>query len=104
MADDVTLEIEIDSTDEETVRAIEQALAEVGPHRWGQTREVVTILTVAAGAVALVNALLDLKKRLEKPATPPPTIVIKNVNRLELNISDATAETLQELIKDSATG
>jgi hypothetical protein len=102
MADDVTLEIEIDSTDEETVRAVEQALAEVGPQRWGQTREVVTILTVAAGAVALVNALLDLKKRLEKPATAPPTIVIKNVNRLELNISDATAETLQELIKNSS--
>ncbi|WP_112239895.1 hypothetical protein [Kribbella monticola] len=100
MADEVTLEIEIDTTDETTVRAIEAALAEVEPQRWDQTREVVTILTIAASAVALVNALLDLKKRLSKPDTPAPTIVIKNLNRLELNMSDATPETLRELIED----
>jgi len=100
MADDVTLEIEIDTTDEETVRAIEEALAELEPQRWDQTRELVTILTIAASAVALVNALLDLKKRLSKPETPPPTIVIKNVNRLELNMTEATEETLRELIED----
>jgi hypothetical protein len=101
MADDVKLEIEIDTTDEATVRAIEDALAEVEPQRWPQTREVVTILTIAASAVALVNALLDLKKRLSKPDEPPPTVVIKNVNRLELNLSDVTPETLQQLIQDS---
>jgi hypothetical protein len=63
---------------------------------------VVTILTIAASAVALVNALLDLKKRLSKPDTPPPTIVIKNVDRLELNMADASAESLQELISGAA--
>ncbi|TDU84452.1 hypothetical protein EV138_6923 [Kribbella voronezhensis] len=103
MADEVTLEIEIDTTDEATVRAIEQALAEVEPQRWDQTREVVTILTIAASAVALVNALLDLKKRLSKPDTPAPTIVIKNLNRLELNMSEATPETLRELLEDSTS-
>lgn len=100
MADDVTLEIRIETTDEVTVRAIEEALAEVEPRRWNQTREVVTILTVAASAVALVNALLDLKKRFSKPGTPPPTVVIKNVNRLELSMTDATPERLRELIED----
>ena len=102
MADDVTIELEIDTTDEGTIRAIEEALAGVEPQRWDQSREILTILTVAASAVALVNALLDLKKRLSKPDLPAPTIVIKNVNRLELNMSDATPETLRELIEDSS--
>jgi len=97
MPDDVTLELEIDTTDEETIHLIEQALAEASPQRWDQSREIVTILTIAASAITLVNALLDLKKRLSKPDTPPPTITIKNLDRLELTLTDTTEESLKSL-------
>jgi len=93
------LELAIDTVDEETVRAIEEALGDVSPERWPQTREIVTIITIAASTVALINALLDLKAKLSKKGLAPPTIVIRNVERLELALPDATKTSLEALIQ-----
>lgn len=103
METDVTLELVIDSKDEQTLRAIEQALGGVDPQRWPETRDVMTIITVASSTVALVNALLDLRSKLAKKGTPAPSVVIKNVNRMELALPEASKETLEALILDGRT-
>jgi hypothetical protein len=101
MGGEVTLELAVDTKDEETLRAIEQALGGVSPQRWQDTRDIITIITVVSSAVALINALLDLKNKLSKQESPPPSIVIKNVNRLELTLPNATVDSLQALIRDT---
>jgi hypothetical protein len=98
MSGDVTLELAIDTKDEQTLRAIEEALGDVGPRRWPETRDILTVITVASGTDALVDALLSLKSRFgQEPAAPP--IVIKNVDRLALTLPEATPESLRELIE-----
>jgi hypothetical protein len=101
MADTVTLELAIDTKDEDTLRAIEDALSDVAPERWPDTREIVTIIAIVSSAITLVNALLDLKKRLSKEVPSPPSIVIRNADRVELTLPNATEETLRALIEDS---
>ncbi len=85
MSGEVTLELAIDTKDEQTLR---------------ETRDILTIITIASNAVALVDALLSLKSRFHQQQATPP-IVIKNVNRLELTLPNATPESLRELISDS---
>jgi len=115
MSEEAQLEIAISGTDDATVDDIMTALADVGAERWPQTRDLQTILTVASSAVALVNALLDLRDRFFAQRAAPAddtvaagaparaagvasSIVIRNVERLEINLADATPESLQALL------
>lgn len=100
MSGEVTLELAIDSKDEQTLRVIEEALGDVNPRRWPETRDILTVITIASNAAALVDALLSLQSRFRQEQATPP-IVIKNVNRLELTLPNAAAESLRELIDDS---
>jgi hypothetical protein len=106
MPDEIMLELAIGTTDAQTVQDIEAALSAVSPQRWPQDRDPLAILAIAANAGTIISALLDLKDRLSKRSEPPPSIVIKNVNRLELTLPNATEETLRALISDGqeATG
>ena len=101
MTDTVTLELAIDTKDEETLRVIEATLSDVAPERWPDNRDIVTIIAIASSAITLVNALLDLKKRLKKELKSPPSVIIRNADRVELSLPDVTEETLRVLIKGS---
>lgn len=96
----VQLEIAIGTNDEESVNEIKAVLAEINPEVWPQTREVLTIITVVASAVALVNNLLTLKKKIDelKAGADSTTIIVKNIDRSEINLLDANEESLKSLI------
>jgi hypothetical protein len=98
MKDEQMLEVRIESQDPQVIAEIESALAEVNAKRWEKTRDLVTILTVTSSVVTLVNALLDLKKRMEKKRSAPKVIVL-NVDRKQLAVNEATEASLSELIK-----
>jgi predicted component of type VI protein secretion system len=98
MDDEVMLEVAVKTTDTIVVDEIQSALSEVSPQRWPQDRDPFTILAIAANAGTIISALLDLKDRLSKRSEPAPQIVIRNVERFELTLPDATEETLHQLI------
>lgn len=98
MDDQVMLEVAVKTTDTITLDEIQAALSEVNPQRWPQDRDPFTILAIAANAGTIISALLDLKDRLSKHSEPAPQIIIRNVERLELTLPDATEETLRQLI------
>ena len=98
MDDEVMLELAVKTTDTVALDEIQAALSEVNPQRWPQDRDPFTILAIAANAGTIISALLELKDRLSKQSKPAPQIVIRNVERLELTLPDATQETLRQLI------
>ena len=98
MSDEQMLEIRIESQDPALIDEIESALAEVNAKRWEKTRDLVTVLSIASSAVALVSALLDLKDRLEKKPDAAKVYVL-NVDRKQLPIAEATEVALTELIE-----
>jgi hypothetical protein len=100
MANDVTLEVVVNTKDETIIRDIEETMAGVSPQRWKDTRDIVAIITITSSVVELINALLTLK---EKSSSHPeaPKIVIKNINRAEIELSGATEENLKALIDEN---
>ncbi len=98
MADEVELELAIRTDDPALLDEIQAWLGEANPERWPQDRDPFTILAIAANAGTIISALLDLKDRLGKREQPAPQIVIRNVERLELTLPDATEQTLRQLI------
>lgn len=106
MADDeIMLELAVDTADEALVREIEQAVAEANPRRWGNTRDIGTIITLISSSAGLINALIALKaalaKKAGKPDAPQVTIVIRNENRDEVQLTDLTEQSAQALISGS---
>lgn len=105
MVDEVMVELAVDTTDEELLREIEQAVAEANPQRWPETRDIGTIIALASSSVGLVNTLLALKASLAKKHDKPEvTVVIRNENRDEVRLADITEETAQALVSGSGTG
>src|SRR5437879_4426294 len=102
MADEATVEISIESKDEQVLREVEQALSDVNPKRWKDTRDLVTIIAVSAGVAKLITALLELKEHLVKKKSTelPPQIVVNNINRQKIALTDATAESLRKLLME----
>lgn len=106
MADDeVMLELAVDSTDEDLLREIEQAVAGANPQRWPETRDIGTIITLISSSAGLINALLALKaslaKKADKPDKPAVTIVIKNESRDEVRLADLTEQSAADLVSGS---
>ncbi len=103
MADEATVEISIGTKNERVIREVERALADVNPQRWKDSRDLVTILAVSAGVAKLISALLELKEHFakKKNAEPPPQIVINNINRQTILLTDATPERLRKLLKEA---
>jgi len=103
MPQESTLEIAIASKDERVVGEVEQALAGVNPQRWKDTRDLVTIIAVTAGIAKLITALLELKQQWAKKKSegPPPQIVINNINRTTIVLSEATEEGLKKLLAEA---
>ena|SRR5215469_13183070 len=103
MPEEAIVEISIGTKDEKVVREVEQALADVKPERWKDSRDLVTILAVTAGVAKLIKALLELKEHLAKEkerAEPAPRIVINNINRQTIVLADATPESLRKLLTE----
>ncbi len=106
MADDeVMLELAVDSTDEDLLREIEQAVAGANPQRWPETRDIGTIITLISSSAGLINALLALKaslaKKAGKPDKPDVTIVIRNESRDEVRLADMTEQSAAALVSGS---
>ncbi len=103
MADDeVMLELAVDSTDEDLLREIEQAVAGANPQRWPETRDIGTIITLISSSAGLINALLALKASLAKKAGKPDvTIVIRNESRDEVRLADMTEQSAAALVSGS---
>lgn len=92
-----TLELAIDTVDDESVQTIEQELVEVAPQRWPATRDIVTIITIASSAVALIEALLSLRERL-LAQRHAPKVTVKNAEREEVVLIAATRADLERLL------
>jgi hypothetical protein len=109
MADEIMLELAVDTTDEEAVSAIEEAVAAANPKRWESTRDIGTILTLASSSVGLLNALLVLKASLGKKDRDKDkeqrglTIVIRNAEREELRLEDVSEESVTILLGEAGT-
>ena len=98
MSDEQMLEIRIESQDPALIAEIESALAEVNPKRWEKTRDLITIIAIAASTIELINALLELREHLSKKPDAPKIYVL-NADRKKLTVDEATEVTLTELIK-----
>ena len=95
------LELRIASRDEATVSEIEAALRSVDAKRWPTSRmDPVTILTLAAAAVKLVSALLELKAKLVAQKNPSD-VTMENAAGATLNLLSATEPAIREFVTGS---
>ena len=92
------LEVQIDTVDEERVRRVEAELDDVQPQRWRSARDIGTVITVASSLVGLVNALLVLKDRMTADRDAP-TVRVRNAQREEVDLAQATREDLERLVE-----
>jgi hypothetical protein len=99
MPDESTLEVVIDTTDEDVIRFVEETMSTVEPQRWKNTRDIMTVLTIASSAVALVNALLALKDKLAAEAEAL-RVTVKNTDRDEIDLATATRADLERLLAE----
>jgi hypothetical protein len=99
MTDQPTLEVVIDTIDEDVIRSIEETMSTIESERWKNARDIVTVLTIASSAVALVNALLTLKDRLAGE-TRALRVTVKNTDREEVDLTSATREDLERLLAE----
>ena len=98
MPNHALLELQIDSCDETIVKEVETNLASVEVTRWETARmDPVTVLAIAAAAVKLISALLDLKAKLaRKPGAPKVTI--KSADGKSVALADATEAMLTTMV------
>ena len=97
----VQLELQIESRDEAAVSQIESALQSVDVKRWPAARmDPATVLAIAAAAVKLITALLELKAKLAAHKNPP-NVKVSNATGAAINLATATESVLKEFIKAS---
>ena len=100
-----TVELIIDSTDENVVGNIEQQLSGLNVIK-GRTARVidpVTALAIAAGTVKLVTELVNLWQKLrQKPDAP--TVTLRNTKGESIVLSDVSAEQLRAFLEAGSTG
>ena len=103
MSDEFTLEVAVDTTDEDLLREIEHAVADANPRRWPTTRDMGTVIMVVSDITGLINALLALKAAFDKKTSAQPiSIVIRNENRDQLTLADVTEQSARELVADAS--
>jgi hypothetical protein len=100
MSTEPMLEVRIESQDPNLIAEIESTLAQVNAKRGEKTRDFVTVLAIAASAVKLINALLELKQRLEDKPDGSKVYVL-NANRDQMVLPEATERKLSELIESA---
>ena len=104
MPDEHRLEVQIDTVDEERVRRVEAELDDVQPQRWRSARDIGTVITVASSSASgPVNALLVLKDRMTADRDAP-TVRVRNAQREEVDLAQATREDLERLVEARDTG
>ena len=99
MSEEQLLEVRIESQDPALIAEIEAALKTVNAKPWEKTRDLTTVLTIASSAVALINALLDLKERLKKKPEAAAKVYVVNADRSQLTVAEATEVDLKNLIE-----
>lgn len=91
------LEVIVDTKDEKALRAVEEALAGADPQRLEDTRDILTVLTIASSAAGPFNALLTSTTALPRGRTPPG-VTVKNADCEELDLAHASREQPEALI------
>lgn len=97
-----TIEVQIDTVDEERIRRVETELEDVQPQRWRSARDIGTVITIASSLVGLVNSLMILKDRLAADRDAP-SVKVRNAQRDEVDLAQATREELEQLL-EAASG
>jgi hypothetical protein len=93
VADDLQVDVIIETIDADVVASIHEDLSPLRPEPADATRELVTILTIAAGAVTLATKLVELWKKLKaKPNPPAITIEVQSGATLNLGTVQAAEE------------
>jgi glyceraldehyde-3-phosphate dehydrogenase/erythrose-4-phosphate dehydrogenase len=91
-------ELQVESRDEVTVKQIELSLQSVDVKRWPAARmDPITVLAIAAAAVKLVIALVELKRKLDAQSNPPPVRLL-NAAGAAIDLATATEPALMEFI------
>lgn len=99
MEDQQEVELIIASRDEEVISELERALQAINVTRGrtARTLDLVTILTIAAGVVKLVNELLTLREKL-KTWNLPPEIKVRGVSGEPVDLATVDREELTRLV------
>ena len=95
MSNEMQVDVVIGSSQADAVDPIEEQLSPLHPTRADAVREPVTILTVAAGVIALTKSLIELWQTLHaKPELPkaPITIEVESGATLQLGDVQSAAE------------
>jgi hypothetical protein len=71
----IRVDVSVESTDPEVISAVEAPLQSLQPEQLEATREILTVLTVAAAVVALAKGLVDLWKSLRHQPDPPKVTI-----------------------------
>ena len=95
-----TLELVIDSQDENLIREIESSLGSVQPVRGRKARPIdpITVLAIAAGTVKLINELLALKKSLDERKITAK-IKVRNIDGDTVDLDHASQDSLAKLVQ-----
>ena len=100
----VRVDVSVESTDPEVISAVEAPLQSLQPERLEATREILTVLTVAAAVVALAKGLVDLWKSLRRQSDPPK-VTIEVASGDLLVLSDVTSsDQIHEFLERAANG
>ena len=97
MADERTLEIVVDTVDENTVSDLEKDLTGLGPKRSRPTRDLVTVLTIVSTVVTIVKTLLEIRDKLKKKAGSK-AVRIRNAERDELDLLTSSDEEIERFV------
>ncbi|WP_432973676.1 hypothetical protein [Dactylosporangium sp. CA-233914] len=105
MADELQVDVVVESTDPAALATVESGLAGLVPARADTTRDVTTILTVSAAAVALAKGLVELWQTLRtKPNQPKVSIEVESGATLVLGDVQSVGEIEQFVAVHSAAG
>lgn len=92
----------INSVDSALINEIQGHLESVDVKRERPTRDIVTVLTIAASVTQLIKAVLELQKaRTGKPDQGNITVV--NIENQSLLLTDVNKEKLARLLKESTS-
>jgi hypothetical protein len=104
MADELELELVVESQVESVISEVEATLGPVVRQRLPPARilDPAAILGLAAGAVQLINALLDLRDRLAS-RPDPPAVTVRNAQSDEIDLRAATQSEIESFVEDTAS-